>query len=292
MAQHEEKYNRRRLRSAYLSTVVSITLVLFLLGVLGVLVIHAGSIARYVKENIILTLVIDDEADPGTTLAYSKSLEATPFIKKSIFISKEQAAEELQEELGEEFIGFLGYNPIPSTLDLYPESEYTHPDSLEIMVTAIQKDPLVTEVKYQKSLAGKIQENIEKITLVILSFSVLLLLVSIVLIHNTIRLSVYSKRFLIRTMYLIGATRSFIRRPFMGSSILQGVIASFLSLALVSVSLMEVYRRFPELYEAGNKYILIYLAAGIFVTGLLITALSTFLAVNKYLNAKKEKLYH
>lgn len=292
MAQHEEKYNRRRLRSAYLSTVVSITLVLFLLGVLGVLVIHAGSIGRYVKENIMVTLVVDDNADLGEVLAYSKQLEATAFIRSAEFVSKEEAAADLQEELGEEFIGFLGYNPIPTTLDLYLNADYTHPDSLNTLVSTLQRDPMVTEVKYQESLAGKIQDNIEKITLAILGFSALLLLVSIVLIHNTIRLSIYSRRFLIRTMYLIGATRGFIRRPFIGTGVTQGIIASLMSLVLVAITLGQIYNRFPELYEAGNRYYMLYLTIGIFTIGLLITVISTMMAVNKYLKAKKDKLYY
>lgn len=292
MAQHEEKYNRRRLRSAYLSTVVSITLVLFLLGVLGVLVIHAGSIGRYVKENIMITLVIDDSSDPAEVLSFRKQLEASSYIRAAEFVSKEKAAEDLQQELGEEFINFLGYNPIPTTLDLYLNADYTHPDSLNILVTTLQKDPMVTEVKYQESLAGKIQDNIEKITVIILSFSALLLLVSIVLIHNTIRLSIYSRRFLIRTMYLIGATRGFIRRPFLGTGIFQGFLASMLSIILIGITLGQIYNRFPELYEAGNKYYMLYLSIGILVIGLLITVISTMMAVNKYLRAKKDKLYY
>lgn len=292
MAQHEEKYNRRRLRSAYLSTVVSITLVLFLLGTLGVLVIHAGSIGRYVKENIMVTLVVDDTADPAEVLAFRQQLEVTPYFRTAEFISKEEAAEDLQEELGEGFIEFLGYNPIPTTLHLYLKADYTHPDSLKNLVATLQKDPLVTEVKYQESLAGKIQENIEKITLVILGFSALLLLVSIVLIHNTIRLSIYSRRFLIRTMYLIGATRGFIRRPFLGTGILQGLLASLISLILVGFTLGQIYNRFPELYEAGNRFYMLYLTVGILAIGIMITVISTMMAVNKYLKAKKNKLYY
>ncbi len=292
MAQQEEKYNQRRLRSAYLSTIISITLVLFLMGVLGVLVIHAGSIAHYVRENIMVTLVIDDAAEPSEVLAFRRQLDATSFIRATEFVSKEEAAEDLQNELGEEFIDFLGYNPIPTTLDLFLNADYTHPDSLSIMVTALKKDPMVREVKYQESLAGKIQENIEKITLVILSFSILLLLVSIVLIHNTIRLSIYSKRFLIRTMYLIGATRGFIRKPFIGTSIVQGLIASTLSLILVALTVGRIYNRFPELYEAGNRYYMVYLIISLLLIGLTITITSTVMAVNKYLKAKKDKLYY
>ncbi len=292
MAQHEEKYNRRRLRSAWLTTIVSITLVLFLLGVLGVLVIHAGNIARYVKENIMITLVVNDEADTGEVFAWQKQLEATPFIKSSRFISREEAAQDLQNELGEEFIDFLGYNPIPSTIDLYVSADYSHPDSLALMVTKLNDDPIVSEVKYQKSLAGKIQDNIGKITTVIVGFSALLLVVSIVLIHNTIRLSIYSRRFLIRTMYLIGATRRFIRWPFIRTSIVQGIIATLLSTLLIAILLTQMYNRFPELYAVGNERTILWLAAVLLITGLLITGISTLLAVNKYLRSKKDKLYY
>ncbi|PID95056.1 MAG: cell division protein FtsX [Bacteroidetes bacterium] len=291
MAQHEEKYNRRRLRSAHISTVISITLVLFLLGILGTLIIHAETIVRYAKEHIIITLTIKNETDPGKTLAFKRQLEATPYIRSATFISKEEAAKDLQEELGEDFIAFLGYNPLPTTLDLYPSVDYAHPDSLQMLAETFKKDPIIAEVKYQRSLVGKIQDNIEKITLVILGFSALLLLISIILIHNTIRLSIYAGRFLIRTMYLIGATRRFIRRPFIKTGILQGVASSLLSLILITLLLTEVYNRFPEAWETGNRYHLLYLAAIIVLVGLMITVISTVIAVNKYLNAQKEKLY-
>lgn len=292
MAKQEEKYNRRRLRSAWLTTIVSITLVLFLLGALGILVIHAGNIAKYVKENIMITLVVTQEAQTGDVLAWQKQLEASPCIKSSRFISKEEAAHDLQDELGEEFIDFLGYNPIPATIDIYVNAGYSHPDSLALMVKKLNQDPLVSEVKYQKSLAGKIQDNIGKITTVILGFSVLLLVVSIVLIHNTIRLSIYSRRFIIRTMYLIGATRRFIRWPFIRTSIVQGFLATLISILLIAVLMARIYERFPEFYAVGSELSMIWLAAVLLIIGLFITGISTLLAVNKYLRSNKDKLYY
>ncbi|MDD3011049.1 MAG: permease-like cell division protein FtsX [Bacteroidales bacterium] len=291
MAKQEEKYTRRRLRSAYITTIVSITLVLLLMGVLGVLVIHAGAIATYVRENIIITLVMEDEASSGQVMAFQKQLDATPFVRSTRFVSKEQAASDLQEELGEEFLAFLGYNPIPTTLDLFLKAGYTHPDSLNIMVAHLQNDPLVAEVKYQKSLAEKIQDNIGKISLVLLGFSALLLLVSIILIHNTIRLSVYARRFLIRTMYLIGATRRFILWPFVRTSIIQGLVAAMFGIGLTGIALIRVYARFPELYATGSENTFLLLGAFLLLISLIISSFSTLLAVNKYLRIKKEKLY-
>lgn len=292
MSKAEEKYNRRRLRSAYLSTIVSITLVLFMIGVLGIFIIHAGTISRYVRENIMITLVLDDQLDDGDVFSYQKKLDAAPFVKSTHYIGKEEAAADLQQELGEDFLSFLGHNPIPTTIDIYLNAAYTHPDSLAVMETLFSNEKGIASVKYQKSLAGKIHENIRKISIIILGFSILMLIISIILIHNTIRLSIYSKRFLIKTMYLIGATKQFIRWPFIKTSILQGVLGAGFSIMLIGLFLTEVYNRYPELYAVGTITTMLMLGAVLMIIGILITWLSTQYAVNKYLKTKKDNLYY
>ena len=292
MSKEEEKYNRRRLRSAYLSTIVSITLVLFMIGVLGIFIIHASTISRYVRENIMITLVLDDQIEAGAIFSYQKKLDAAPFVKSTHYIGKEEAAADLQQELGEDFISFLGHNPIPTTIDIYVNAAYTHPDSLTVMETLFSNEKGIAAVKYQKSLAGKIHENIKKISAILLSFSILMLVISIILIHNTIRLSIYSKRFLIRTMYLIGATKHFIRWPFIKTSIMQGILGAGFSIILIGLFLTEVYNRYPEFYAVGSLTTILMLGVVLILAGILITWLSTQYAVNKYLKTKKDNLYY
>ncbi len=215
MSKRDETYQRRKLQSSRATALISITLVLLMVGLLGLIVLHAQKLSDYVRENIGFSIIMKENVREAGIVQLQKTLDASRFVKSTEYITPEQAAEELQEELGEDFIGFLGYNPLLPSIELKLRADYTNIDSLEMIESELLANPDVKEIYYQKDLVHLINRNIRRISLVILGFSVLLLVIAIALINNTIRLSVYSKRFIIRTMQLVGATGGFIRRPFL-----------------------------------------------------------------------------
>ena len=234
MTSMEEKYTRRRYQSSVATTVVSITLVLVMLGLLALTVFHAKKLSDYVKENIGFRVYIKEDAPVEEIILLQKRLDASAFVKSSEYISPEEAARELTTELGEDFIDFLGYNPLPPSIDLRVKAAYANVDSLEVIESRLMQELIVKEVFYQKSLVHLINKNIRRISIVLLGFSGLLLLIAMALINNTIRLSVYSKRFIIRTMKLVGATRGFIGRPFILRGVLQGLYSAIFAIILLS----------------------------------------------------------
>jgi len=287
----EKKYYSRRIRTYYLSTVISVSLVLFMIGMLGLLVLHAKRISDYVKENIGFSIMIKDGAKEADIFLLQKELDTKEFVKSTEYIPKEKAAEILKKELGEDFIGFLGYNPLLPAIDLRLKAEYTNPESVDRIEKTLLLRPEVKEVFYQKSLVDMVNQNIERISLVILGFSALLLLISIALIHNTIRLSVYSRRFTIRTMQLVGATRSFILRPFLWSSLLNGMVSSIFAIGLLILVMYFAIQEIPELLMLGDPMLYAILCAVIVMLGLLISWFSTWFAVRRYLHMKTDDLY-
>ncbi|PLX11221.1 MAG: cell division protein FtsX, partial [Marinilabiliales bacterium] len=213
MSKKETNITKRRLRSSYITSIISISLVLFLLGLLGLLVLNAKRLSDYVKENIGFSVILKENVKEVDVILLQKSLDASEYVKSTNYITKEEAAEELQQELGEDFINFLGFNPLLASIEVHLYAEYANQDSINFIEKDLQQYEQIKEVFYQKSLVSLVNENIRKISLIILIFSGLLLLVAITLINSTIRLSVYSKRFIINTMQLVGANRGFIRRP-------------------------------------------------------------------------------
>jgi cell division transport system permease protein len=292
MARQEEKYVRRRVTASYFTTIVSITLVLFMMGLLGLFVLHAKKLSDYAKENIGFSIMIKDDVKEAGILAFQKKLDTRPFVKSTEYITKERAARELKKELGEDFIGFLGYNPLLPSIDLRLKADYANMDSVARIERYLVSNPEVKEVFYQKSLVEMVNQNIERISLIILGFSLVLLLISIALINNTIRLSVYSQRFIIRTMQLVGATRSFIRRPFVRKGILQGFISALIATGLLMVVLYFALQEIPELIPLQDVRIYAVLVVFVFLLGILISWLSTSLAVRKYLRIRTDELYH
>jgi len=214
MAKHEEKYNRRRLKGSYFTTIVSISLVLFMLGLLGLIILHTKKLSDYVKENIGFSIIMKGDVKEAGIIQLQKILDATPYIKSTKYITKEEAGQEFEEELGEDFTAFLGYNPLLPTIEVRFKAEYANNDSLTIIKDKILANSNVKEVWYQESLVDVVNKNVRKIGIIILGFSALLLIIAVALINNTIRLSVYSRRFIIRSMQLVGATRGFISKPF------------------------------------------------------------------------------
>lgn len=292
MANKEAKITRKRLRNSYLTSIISISLVLFLLGILGLLVLNVKKLSDYVKENIGFTIFLNDNIKEVDIIRLQKKLDATNFVKESRFISKEKAAKILQDELGEDFIEYLGYNPLSASIDIKLHAQYANPDSLNKITKEIQKQSEINEIYYQESLVHLVNENIRKISFIIIVFSGLLLLISLTLINNTIRLSVYSKRFLINTMHIVGATRGFIRNPFLIKSTIHGIYAAFISIILIIGLLYFAQKEMPEIITFENIEILGILFTFVIILGIFITWASTYFAVNRFLRLKTDDLYY
>jgi cell division transport system permease protein len=287
----EKDLSKTRLRSSYLTLVVSISLVLFLLGVLGLVLINARGLSDYFRESLSFSVMLDEDAREADIRMLQKDLDAKPYIKETEYISKDQAAAKLKDDLGEDFVDFLGYNPLSPTIDVYLYAGYTNPDSVAKIEKYILEYPIVKEVYYQESLLYLINENVRKISIFLLVISTFLFLIALTIINNTIRLSIYSKRFIIRTMQLVGATRSFIRRPFLLRSAVHGLIAGLIAMILLLGLIYMVEKEFFALLTFQSVNLLLILAAAIITTGILITVISTFFSVNRYLSISEDKLY-
>lgn len=292
MPASEEKYSRRRYQSSYITTLVSITLVLFMLGLLGLTVLHAKKLSDYVKENIGFRIYMKSNVREAEIVQLQKVLDATEYVKSTEYITPEKAAKELSEDLGEDFIDFLGYNPLPPAIDLRLKASYANVDSLQMIESYLMKNENVKEVFYVKSLVHLINSNIRKISVLLLGFSGLLLIIAVALINNTIRLSVYSKRFLIKSMQLVGATQGFIRRPFILKGVAQGLYSAIITLILITGILYWIRNEFPELIELQDLELLLALYGIVILLGIIISWTSTFFAVRKYLRIKGDNLYY
>ncbi|MFP4018824.1 MAG: cell division protein FtsX [Bacteroidales bacterium] len=292
MATKEAKITKRRLRSSFLTSVVTISLVLFLLGVLGLLVFNAKILSDYVKENIGFSIILKEGVKEVEIKRLQKVLDASEYVKSTEYVTKKEAAEELKKELGEDFIDFLGYNPLLASIDVHLNARYANPDSLEVVKNDLKKYDHIKEVFYQKSLVQLVNQNIQKIGLFIIAFSGFLFLVAIALINNTIRLSIYSKRFIINTMQLVGATRGFIRRPFLFRGIMQGVYASIIAMLMLSAVIYFFQQEFDNIITLQDIEVIAPLFGAVLLVGLFISLISTFFAVNKYLYIKIDKLYY
>ena len=293
MTSKEEKYYRRRVNSSYITSVISITLVLFTLGFLGLIILHANNLSNYIKENIGFEIVMKPDTKEVDIVYMQKMLDAETFVKSTEYITREEAARRLSEALGEDFIGFLGEenNPLLPSLDVRFKANWANNDSLAIIEQNILVNENVKEVYYQKSLVHLINKNIRKISIILLAFSALLLLIATALINNTIRLSVYSKRFVIRSMQLVGATESFIRRPFVARGIAQGILSAVIALFLITGIMATLKQNIPELELISSLELMAFLYAAVLLLGLLVSGFSTLFAVSRYLNLKTDKLY-
>ena len=274
-----------------MTTVISISLVLFLLGIIGLLFLNAHRLSTYVKENLGFTVLVNDNSRDAEVRRLQKILNASPYVREAAYVSKERAAEILEEELGEDFVDFLGYNPLLSSIEVKVFAEYANPDSMAVIETQVLNFPQVKEVYYQKNLLHAVNENIEKISIVLGGFSILLMVIAIALINNTIRLSVYSRRFLIKTMQLVGATTGFIRRPFLATGILNGLAGATIAIILLSLLIYGLNNELEGMISFDNMLLIGILFGVVIILGILITLISTFFAVNKYLSLKADDLY-
>jgi len=287
----DKKFGSFRLRASYITSIFSIMLVLFMLGLLGLIILHGRKLSDYVRENIGVSVMLKENVSDEMVLNLRKRLQNTGFVKSSEYITREQAAKELSSELGEDFVQFLGYNPLPASIDLKLRSEYANSDSIALIEKKLLSSDLVKEVVYQKPLIDQVNANISKISLVILSFSFIMLIISVLLINNTIKLSIYARRFLIRSMQLVGATETFIRLPFIKRSIVHGILAALLAIALLITTLWLALQRMPELAALEDYRQIGIFFAGVLVLGVMLSAVSTLFALNKFLRMKVDHLY-
>jgi cell division transport system permease protein len=292
MSKSFEKYQKRRLRSSYASVVISISLVLFLLGVLGILILNTKKVSDYFKESAAITLFLHNEVSQEDILNLQVSIDEQPFTNKTAFISKEDAAEIYKAENGEDFMEFLGYNPLQNSIDVYINAEYVSPEEMQKIEDKYKANHFVSSISYDKPLIDLLTKNVRKISLIILLFCGLASLVVVVLINGSIRLSVYSKRFTIKTMQMVGATKRFIRRPFIWNSVKLGMVGAVVALIGLSALLFYLNQSFPEFRMLDNRIEIAALFASVFVIGIVLTWLSTFLATSRFLNLRTDELYY
>lgn len=283
---------RRRLRNAYLSSVISISLVLLLVGVASLLLVNAKAISDYFKENMQVSVMLKQTIDESEGLKYKEDLDKQPFIRSSAFVSREQGRYEMEQLLGEGFLDVFETAPIPVSIDITLNAEYVSADSIEVVKARILDSQFVEEVVYQRSLVDALNANLSKISMVLSIFIALLLFISFVLINNTVRLNVFARRFTIHTMKLVGATRSFIRAPFLVQSLFQGVFAAVVSILALVGGLYFVRNEFEQLFEVFRMELLLVVLGIVLVSGMLICLLSTWMVVNKLLSLNKDELYY
>ena len=275
-----------------LTSVISISLVLFLLGLILLIGMLGNKLSVYVKENLSFSIVLKDNQKETEIKKMQKSLDALPFIKSTEYISKEQAAKELEEELGENPETFLGFNPLQASIEVKLHSEYANPDSLQVIEKKIRNYTSVSELLYRKDMMEMVHNNMKRLGLILLTLAVVLMIISFVLISNTIRLLIYSKRFLIHTMKLVGATSGFIRRPFVKYNMVSGIFASILAILMLTGALYYLQNELKGFIQILDMQTLLLVYVAVFALGIVLSVIATIFAVNKYLRMGIDKLYY
>lgn len=290
----ERNNSNRRVAGSYAMSLVSITLVLFLLGAFAIFMMHARKLSNHVKENIGFEVVMNSDVKEANILRLQKELDAMPAVKSTEYITKDEAIQRLSEDLGEDFLEWLGpeENPLLPSIDVRFHAAYANTDSIAVIETLLLENPDVKEVYYQKSLVDLINNNIRKIAIVLMAVSLILLIIAIALIRNTIRLSIYSKRFLVRSMQLVGATEGFIRRPFLRQGVSQGFFGGLLADLFLMAILYVLSKRIPYLTLVQDATVIAAIMVGIVILGMLLAWFSTRSALDKFLKADLDKLYN
>ncbi len=293
MAAMEEQYYKKRVNTAYFTSLISITLVLFTLGFIGLLIVHAKTLSNYIKENIGFEIIIKPGVKDAEVIRLQKHLDTRDYVKTTEYITKKEALNRLKKSLGNNFVDFFGKedNPLLPSIDVRFNAAWANNDSISKIEKQILIKPFVKEVYYQKSLVQEIDKNLSKITLVLLVLSAVLLIIAIALMNNSTRLTIYSKRFVINSMQLVGATRGFIRRPFVWKGMLQGVYSAFIALVLLTAVLVVARESLPELTAIESPRLIGLVYIFVILLGMAVTGFSTFFAVNRYLDMNKHKLY-
>lgn len=282
----------RRILSSGASVVISLSLVLFVVGLLGLVLINAQRVSNYVKENIGFTIMLKEGVNEMEIMKFQKVLDAASFAKSSTFVSKEQATIDLQRDLGEDFVSFLGYSPLLPSIDVKLNATYANTDSLAVIKNELSKNTAVHAIFYQENLIDKLNSNVSRLSFFLLAFCILLFVIAFALINNTIRLSVYSKRFLIRTMRLVGATNSFIQKPFLVKGIYQGIYSSIFAIFMLIGSIQMIQSETASMLNITDLKIIGLIFALIFISGFLLSWVSTFFAVRKFIKQNESELYN
>ena len=292
MNKRKNKSLNRRIISSSVSVIISLSLVLFVIGLLSLVLINAQKISNLVKENVGFSIMIKEKIKEIELLEFNKILDAEEFTKQTRFISKEEATNELELELGEDFVSFLGFNPIMASIDVKLNSQYANNDSLQAISEKIAKNDIVHEIYYQKDLIKKLNKNVKKLSAFLLSFSFILFFIAFALINNTIRLSVYSKRFIIRTMRLVGATNSFIQKPFLITGVYQGMYSALFAIFMLIGSIQLIQTETASILDINDLQIIGLVFIVLFLFGIILSGDSTFFAVRKFIKLKESELYN
>ncbi len=292
MLSNFESYQKRRLRSSYFSVVISIALVLFMVGFLGLVLLKSTQVANYFKEEVVITLFLKNDTSNPQIESLRKSLIKEEFTRKIVYISKEDAAKFYSEDLGEDFVNYLGTNPLKNSIDIYLNPGFVTPEKMGEIANEFKNNAYIFEVSYDKPLVTFLTQNIQKVSFWLFVISSFFGLIALILINSSIRLSVYSKRFNIKTMQMVGATKSFIRKPFIWNGIQLGFIGAIIALIGLGIVIYYIDQKIPTLQLTTDYITLAYLGSGILIIAFIISWLSTYFATQRFLNLQTEKLYY
>ena len=292
MRNKKNKSLNKKIVSSSVSVIISLSLVLFVVGLLSLILINAQKLSNYIKENIGFSIMIKEDVKEIEVIEFNKILDAEDFTKSTRFISKEQATKELEQDLGEDFVNFLGFNPIMASIDVKLNSSYANNDSLQNISSRLEKSDVVYEVFYQKNLIKKLNSNVGKISFFLVCISLILFFIAFALINNTIRLSVYSKRFIIRTMRLVGAENSFIQKPFLISGVYQGLYSAIFAIIMLLGSIQLIQAETASILNINDLQIIGLVFIVLFCFGIIISGTSTFFAVRKFIYLNEGELYN
>ena len=292
MRNKKNKSLNKKIVSSSVSVIISLSLVLFVVGLLSLVLINAQKLSNYVKENIGFSIMIKEDIKEIELIEFNKILDAEDFTKSTRFVSKEQATKELEKDLGEDFVSFLGYNPIMASIDVKLNSSYANNDSLQNISSRLEKSDIVYEVFYQKNLIKKLNSNVGKISFFLMCISLVLFFVAFALINNTIRLSVYSKRFIIKTMRLVGAENSFIQKPFLITGVYQGLYSAIFAIFMLIGSIQLIQSETASILNINDLQIIGLVFIVLFCSGIIISGTSTFFAVRKFIYLNEGELYN
>ena len=291
MSSSYDKFQKRRLISSYFSVVLSVFLVLFLLGILGLFVINSKNLSDDFKEEIAMTVFFDNESNDTIIKAFDSELQTAPFVKSFVYVTKEDAAKQHSDIIGEDFMTFLGENPLQNSFDIHLKADYIVNDSIAKIESRLRKNEMVSDIVYDKQLVNLVNDNIKKVSMWILIISGFLAFIAVLLINSSMRLSIYSNRFIIKTMQMVGATKSFIRKPFIWRSIKLGMIGAGLAILCLVGVLYYINETYPNLNILEEETMTAAILVGVLVVGIIITWLSTFFATQRFLNLRTDDLY-
>src|SRR3970040_1973222 len=291
MSSSFDRFQKRRVISSYFSVVLSVFLVLFLLGILGFFIINSKKLANYFKEKIAMTVFFKNEANDSILKGFGKELKVAPYAKSSVFVSKEAAAKQHTDIIGEDFMTFLGENPLQNSYDIHLKAAYVEKDSIAKIEKQLRANPMVSDIVYDKQLVNMVNDNIKKVSMWILIISGFLTFIAVLLINSSLRLSIHSNRFIIKTMQMVGATKSFIRKPFVMRSIRLGMLGAALAILALLGVLAYVETSFPDLGILNDKILIAVVLLAVLGFGILITWLSTYFATQRFLNLRTDDLY-